>query len=391
MIRAAVGLSIEPNAARAALEAAGQVVERLGGTTPDFAIACLSSEHAEHLTALLEALASGLGTPYVTGSSSSGVLVPGREIESGPFVAVLGVVSDALRATPFLFHDVGDQGISAGLRLGQRLSGSRGSNDVVVVWPDALRVRPDRLLASLDAVLGDVPVVGGAASAGVSPDTFQFCGTESTGAAVAGLRLGGAFRHVVGVTQGCRPLGAPLRVTRSHENLILEIESRPAFDVLRERAPAGLLDDLEWALHFLFVGLVPEPDAPQAGARDFLVRNIVAADADTGVLAVADAVEEGQHLVFALREAASARGDLERMSREVSSERTGIHYRFGLYFNCLARGRSLYGESGVDAAILARAHPDVPILGFSCNAEIGPLHGVNRLFTYTGVLLLVGP
>jgi small ligand-binding sensory domain FIST len=77
------------------------------------------------------------------------------------------------------------------------------------------------------------------------------------------------------------------------------------------------------------------------------------------------------------------------MLDQVSPERTGLDYKFGLYFNCLARGRSLYREDGIDSSLLAGAFPGVPTLGFFCNAEIGPIQGENRLFTYTGVLLLV--
>jgi small ligand-binding sensory domain FIST len=119
------------------------------------------------------------------------------------------------------------------------------------------------------------------------------------------------------------------------------------------------------------------------------VRNIVAADPDTGVLAVADRVEEGQQILFAQREAGAAREDLRGLLERISPERTALDYRFGLYFNCRARGRSLYDAGGVDSALLAQALPGLPILGLFSNAEIGPLRGRNQLFTYTGVLLLV--
>jgi small ligand-binding sensory domain FIST len=72
----------------------------------------------------------------------------------------------------------------------------------------------------------------------------------------------------------------------------------------------------------------------------------------------------------------------------LASDPTG-GFKFGLYFNCLARGSSLYGREGVDSAALSRHLPGVPILGFSCNAEIAPLRGMNALLTYTGVLVLV--
>jgi small ligand-binding sensory domain FIST len=242
----------------------------------------------------------------------------------------------------------------------------------------------------MDATLGKVPVAGGAASAnGSDPSTFQFHGADAGPGAVSGIRLGGEFTHRIAITQGCRPLCEPMRVTRSHENLIFEIEGRAAMEAAREHAPHGLFDDPERALETLFLGLLPDPQDPAGQPGEYLVRNIVAADPDTGVLAIADSVEEGQYVIFAVREPHSARADLVRALSAVSAERSGLDYRFGFYFNCLARGRSLYREEGVDAALLSRILPGVPLLGFFCNAEIAPLRGVNQLFTYTGVLVLV--
>ena len=65
--------------------------------------------------------------------------------------------------------------------------------------------------------------------------------------------------------------------------------------------------------------------------------------------------------------------DVWRMAERAAAARPPGGYRFGLYFNCLARGRSLYGRDGVDSAALSRHLPGVPLLGFSCNAELAPL------------------
>lgn len=390
MIRASVGISTERSSARGALDAARQVVEGLGGEQPDWCIAFATSEHAENLHALLESLAGAAGTPYVAGCSASGILGAGAELEEGPAIGLLGVRSDQMRATPFLFHDEGDRGMTAGIRLGQRLMNSRNSDDMLLVWPDPFYVRPDRLLQSIDAVLGNIRVVGGAASAqGAEDATFQFCGSETGKSSVSGIRLGGRFRHAIGITQGCRPLGEPVRVTRSHDNMILEIDGRPALEVLRQQAPAEIMEDLDWAFNFLFIGMMAGPAEEEGNTSEYVARNIVSADPDTGVLAVAERVEEGQSILFAHREAASAREDLKRLLDEVSPRHTGLDYRFGLYFNCLARGRSLYNEDGTDTAMIREALPEIPIIGFFSNAEIGPLRGVNQLFTYTGILLLI--
>jgi small ligand-binding sensory domain FIST len=373
------------------LDATRQVIDALDGEQPDWCVAFVTGEHGGNLHALLDSLSSAAGTPYVVGCSATGVLGAGRELERGPAIGVLGVRSDRIRATPFLFRDEGDLGMTAGVRLGQRLIHSRDTDDLLLVWPDPHHVRPDRLLQGLDAVLGPVRIVGGAASIGTAErSTFQFCGSETAHDAVSGLRLGGEFRQVIEVTQGCHPLGEPLRVTRSHENMILELEGRPAFELLRERAPAGLMEDLDWALHFLFVGLVPDPGDGGPDAGEYLIRNIVAADPDTGVVAASVRIGEGQSVVFARRDADSARRDLHRAIERAASPSDRARLRFGMYFNCLARGRSLYECDGVDMALLGEAFPGLPLLGFYCNAEIAPLRGTNQLFTYTGVLLLVG-
>nr|NIM62498.1 hypothetical protein [Acidobacteriota bacterium]NIQ84864.1 hypothetical protein [Acidobacteriota bacterium] len=369
-----------------ALEAAAQVRDRLGELRPDWCVVFATDEHTGFVDSMRESLTESLGTPYVVGCSAAGVLADGEEFEQGPALGILAVRSDRIRATPFCFRDTGDHGMTAATRLGQRMVGSRDSGDLLVVWPDPFNVRPNRLLAGLDTVLPGLPVVGGAASSKINGKTLQFCGVESACAGVSGLRMAGTFSHTIEVTHGCAPLARPSRATHVHENLILELDGRPAFDVLEELAPAELMDDLPAAMNYLFVGLLP------AGAEDddYLIRNIVDADPDTGVVAISDHVDEGQQLVFALRGREAARRDLAGALRRIRTAGAGRDYRFGLYFNCLARGRALYREPGVDAAEIRRALPDVPILGFFCNAEIAPLNGVNQLFTYTGVLALFG-
>ena len=375
----------------AAAEALDRALVSLDGAPPSWCVVFASGEHAIGEPTLLSTIVARARTPYVVGCSAAGVLGEGRELEDGAAVGILAVASDTLRATPFRFlAGADDYGLTAGTRIGERFSASRGTSDLLVVWPDPFRVRPDRLLEGIDAVLPGVPVVGGAASSHRSEiPTRQFCGTEGGEDGVAGLRLAGQFGHRVVVSQGCRALCGPMRVTNAHENLILEIDGRPALEVLRDVAPDDLFSDPSKSMRFLAVGLLPESGASRPAGSEFLVRNIVAADPDTGLLAVAATVEEGQSLVFTLREPQAARDELVRSLAPLRAENGASPFRFGLYFDCMARGQSLYGCGGVDAGILAKALPQVPVLGFFCSAEMAPLGGANRFLTYSGVLLLV--
>ena len=390
MIQAGVGLSTISDTGRAAEDAASKAVASFSGGAADFVVVFATAEHGQALPSLLSSVERTAGTPYVVGCSAVGVIAAGREIEEGPALGVLAVRSDQLRGTPFLFRDAGDQGLTAALQIGQRLAGSRESEDLVLVWPDPFVVRPDRLLQGLDATLGPVPVAGGASSTSVvTSGTFQFSGSEASRGAVSGLRLGGRFRHVVAVTQGCRPLGEPLRVTSAHENIILEVDGVPALEALRRYLPKELRDaDPEDSLSSVTIALLPEGEDVRLHAGEYLVRNIVAVDPDTGVLAIAAEVEEGQMILFALREGDAARADAGSVLSRVATAAPAGGYRFGFYFDCLERGSALYGAQGVDAALIASHLPDVPVLGFFCNAEIAPLRGANHLFTYSGVLVL---
>ena len=169
--------------------------------------------------------------------------------------------------------------------------------------------------------------------------------------------------------------------------MILELESQPALDLLRERLVESGETDLKAALDRVFVGLLPiDSDSD----TEYLVRNITHADPDTGVLTINKRVMEDQRVVFVQRTADAAREDLVQALERAQRATQGIEPVFGLYFNCLARGQLLYGERDVDVAEIRRRFPNLPLLGFFCNAEIGPLRDVNQLFTYTGVLLIVG-
>ena len=61
MIRAGVGISSDPNAARAGLDAAQQVVAALDGENPDWCVVFASSDYRESVEALLESISGATG------------------------------------------------------------------------------------------------------------------------------------------------------------------------------------------------------------------------------------------------------------------------------------------------------------------------------------------
>ena len=173
-------------------------------------------------------------------------------------------------------------------------------------------------------------------------------------------------------------------ITKAQENLIFEINDRPAFEVFVELVGKPFQQDLRRALAFVFVGLPPDPRQTEIEPGQYLVRNIIGLDAQRGILAVAQPVEAGQPLIFTLRDGQRARDDLGQMLERQGARLEGRKPRLGLYFNCCARGSGLYGVPGIDTAYIKQALADVPVIGFFGNYEIGPMAGGNHLLTYTG-------
>ena len=92
---------------------------------------------------------------------------------------------------------------------------------------------------------------------------------------------------------------------------------------------------------------------------------------------------------FALRNPEMARQDLKQMLDRICLDKDQESpYKFGLYFNCCARGSSLYGIEGIDSAYISNALGNIPFVGFFGNSEFAPIQNKNHLFTYTGVLVL---
>ncbi len=56
-----------------------------------------------------------------------------------------------------------------------------------------------------------------------------------------------------------------------------------------------------------------------------------------------------------------------------------------LMFSCMGRGEGLYGSPNFDSHLFQRYLNNVPLAGFFCNGEIGPVGGSTFLHGYTSV------
>src|SRR5690606_15609341 len=103
----------------------------------------------------------------------------------------------------------------------------------------------------------------------------------------------------------------------------------------------------------------------------------------TGALWVGANLSEKQVVQFHLRDADTAAYDLEHSLSKLDRLPESRRPAGSLLFSCLGRGQHLYGQPDHDTNAFRRHAGDVPLGGFFCNGEIGPVQGQTFVHGYT--------
>jgi small ligand-binding sensory domain FIST len=371
-------VSTEPKLEDAIAEAVPRVLQTLG-QPPDLAAVFVSEHHRDHYDRLPGELATRLHARVLVGCSAGGVIGGGREVEELPGLSLSAAVLPGVTLGGFHLADVEELTQPA---WRQKL-GTLGDGPDFVLLADPFTFDVETFVRGLDARFPACTKVGGLASGGRQPsENALYLNGDAYRGGCVGVALSGDVRVDTLVAQGCRPIGEPMFVTRGDANMIYGLDGRAPLEVLQDLY--GRIDrrDQELFRHSLFVGLVMREKSDVYRQGDFLIRNIIGLDTKRGILAVGAAVGEGTIVQFHLRDAATSAADLDEILSQLDAEQRSAT-RGSLLFSCLGRGRNLYGRADHDTDAFRRHLGDVPLGGFFCNGEIGPVHGTTFLHGYT--------
>jgi small ligand-binding sensory domain FIST len=389
MLRAGVGISVSHNPRTATLEACAAAMTQAGLATATGAIFFATTAHGGAFPLILRTVAEQTKTAQVAGCSGVGVIASESEVESGHAISVLVFGGTDVNAKRLFAPMLRGRGREVALELAASIKPALGSSsNLLCIFADTYNMDAEPFLDAIQAELPGVVIVGGGASEdGSIGETFQFCGNTVSSNSVSGMLISGDFDLNVGASLACTQIGPTHRVTEVRDNVVISLDGRPAYEVFAEAA-GPLADDLRRALSFVFIG-IPLDDTPDRLQRGrFLVRNIVGASAEHGVIAVAHHPQVGDALGLVLRNGERAREDLKATLEELSAK-SPSPAAFGLYFDCVSRGAGLYNIPGHDTAYIRQYLGAVPVAGFFTGFEIGPLADEVGLLQYSGVLVLV--
>lgn len=365
--------------------AAAKIFAGLGKREPDLLTVFVSSHHSAHFDVVAELLRREFENSYLFGCGAVAVIGNGKEIEDRPALSLAGALLPGVRfkgthldAAQLPPSHAENQVWENALQL------TANQQPSFLVLADPLSFEAEPLLRGLDRAFPSATKVGGLASgakqAGASA-LYLDKQVYHSGAAV--LALTGNVHIDAVVAQGCRPIGEPMFITGSHENLIREIDGqtpRQALASLFEALPAH---DRDLFSQSLFLGVAMRGDTNEYTAGDFLIRTILGMDPQSGALWVNSQVPPNSVVQFHLRDASTSAYDLERALVQYRASTAPPQPSGALLFSCLGRGLGLYGQADHDSNAFRRLVADIPVSGFFGNGEIGPVQNSTYLHGYT--------
>ena len=302
---------------------------------------------AAHLPKIVALLRQSTGVKAWAGSVGVGIAASGAEYFDCPAMAVLvaSLPNDAWRLIPNLERADPESAANPEFGAGPlaavrqwadaRAGGPLGGLPLGVVHADPRNPQLPQLVTALaDAV--SAFLVGGLASSRGSMD--QVSGETVVRGGVSGVLFAPDMAIATGLSQGCSPIGPVRSVTAARQNVVFEIDGRPALEVFKQDIGEVLARQLEKVAGYIHAAFPVTGD----DTGDYLVRNLVGIDPERGWLAVGERVAPGDRILFVRRDRAAAEEDLVRMIRRLKRGATASP-KAGIYFSCVARGPNMFG------------------------------------------------
>lgn len=373
-------------------QATAAALSVLGGP-PDLAFLFASEHHRAQFDALPSRVRDSLGGGVLVGCSAAGVIGGNEEIEFQPALSlVAGRLPDTVADCWHIeASDLGPD--TAHSRKCARLAqDTRAQAAQFIILADPFSFPAEQLLHSLESGFSSATIAGGLASGGRAPGEIAlFMNDDTFHSGALMLSLGGNIIMDTAVAQGCRPIGAPMFVTAGRDGIILGLDGRPPLEAVNTLYEQASERDQTLLHNSLFLGIAMQPDHSLYEQGDFLIRNIVGADQQSGAIQVAAALNPNQVVQFHLRDAQTSAEDLDRVLKRTRDRYSDDKPEGALLFSCTGRGRGLYGQSGHDSGMFHNRLGPVPLGGFFCNGEIGPVQGKTFVHGYTSAFALFRP
>jgi small ligand-binding sensory domain FIST len=368
-------------------------VEKLRGriktSSVDLGLVFVSPRLFAAVPSILEIIRVHGQVPLLAGCSSASLIAGSEEIEdeAGLTLGLYSLPGARLQAVRFTQEQVEE---SSGPAYWQQENDIRPEEtNGWLCFADPFRLDAETWLRGWNEAYAPLPILGGLASGDPSAQGTQvYLNGDVYDEGGVGISVGGDVTLESVISQGCAPIGETWTITRTERNVIHEIGNRPAYEVLAETYNSLSPEDQKRAQGNLFVGLVMNEYLDEFQRGDFLIRNLMGADPNTGTVAIGAYPRPGQTMQFQCRAASTGTEDITALLARAKKRLAGRAVYGGCLCSCNGRGRRLFGEPSHDARHVQEHLGPLGLAGFFCNGEIGPVGEKNFLHGYTASLAL---
>jgi small ligand-binding sensory domain FIST len=384
----AAALSKQPQTKLAMEELCDQALSQLE-RRPDLAVLFYSAHHAGAAETISRIANERLRAKCFLGCIGEAIVGNGEEVEEAPALSLwLGAWNGPVEIDPFhLVLEETPDGFSL-LGWPDGLLTADVTQSVALLLGDPVSFPADASLRHINESHKGLRVMGGMAS-GVR-GTGGVClllNDRLLDRGAAGVLLQGDLGVRCIVSQGCRPVGRHMVVTRAQENIITELSGKSPLVQLQSLWQELSERDQRLFQRGLHIGRVINEYQGEFQRGDFLVRNVLGLERESGALGITDLVRVGQTVQFHVRDAESADEDLHALLQLDLSAHEQLP-KGALLFSCNGRGTRLFSEPNHDAAAIRAEAGPIPLAGFFAQGELGPIGGQNFIHGFTASVAL---
>ena len=375
MMRCHVAVSQESDPQVAAQAVSQSVRQVTGESGCDLACVFFSPHFSFEVQSLLETIRQNLAPKIIIGCMGTGVIGGNHEIEEEPGLVLWGMNHPGAKIEPLTLSPRKD-GEFLSLEGWPKVFPPTSSARTFLLFADPFSTPIDELFSLIDQHAAGSTAIGGIASGGTREGESQLVLNDKIiKSGVVGVAIQGAVEIRTVVSQGCQPIGERYVVTKVDRNVIQELGGVPPLERLEMTLKMLSEAERQQAASGLQIGIAMDEHRGEFGQGDFLIRGLLGADRQSGNLAIAEFVQEGQTIQFHVRDAQAAAEDLNGLLTQERMTNPRRIPRGVLLFSCHGRGQRFFETSHHDVAAVHRYLGPVPIGGFFAGGEIGPVGG----------------
>ncbi|MFN4259387.1 MAG: FIST N-terminal domain-containing protein [Gemmataceae bacterium] len=384
----AAALSPTSDTRRAVEEVCSQALPALMGE-PQLAFVFFSPHHLPRAEEMAAELRERLRPQCLLGCVGEAIAGNDREIEQAPALSLwLARWSKPVTLEPF--HMVLEE-TADGLSLfgwPDGLLDADPAQSVLLTLADPFTFPIDHFLKQVNEEHPGLRVMGGMASGGRGPGQCRLLARDQVmNQGAVGVLLRGPVPVRSIVSQGCRPIGRHFVITKAQDNIITELSGKPPLAQLQELWNEISPQEQRLLQSGLHIGRVINEYQGEFQRGDFLVRNVLGLERETGAMAITDRIRVGQTVQFHVRDAATADEDLHALLQlDLSAHEQPP--AGALLFTCNGRGSRLFDQPHHDVQAIRAEAGAVPLAGFFAQGELGPVGGQNFIHGFTASVVL---